>query len=459
MTKYRVLIISLIFLMFFSTITVYSKQPVSVETAVEEYNKMIVELGGKPNFIDISKVNRKVFEEYGALVYGSEHGEKENGESRFLGYVPNSSDNASFNNPKFRKDAWAGGVYETRNWFENPWKHDILKNKYKGTFVLEERPWQWNAEAYNDNMQYGLDRDEPTRTNGTLADSWHLYMEVLQPPSYYADGMARIFHQEKSGAIWYASFVLPADRHLPGKNNIRIGSAGKSLGDNFEAKLIDVETNKALDPETDQLVIGKKYKFQYFAGFETSEEGKLMTNNKPILTNMYVLYNGNENTGASDLLIQDVKDVDNKPYLEKANINNDKLNESKWEASKIDASKIAKYEQEFEIAELSRAGKKVEKVKVCGYLPYQHNFYKDYMGDTQKADNSVFTDDNVCIEFEIDNRLANTIVAHSPNNAIVDAGSRQYDRLEIRKYSETGQLKINEICPLRAFFILKNKVK
>lgn len=250
------------------------------------------------------------------------------------------------------------------------------------------------------------------------------------------------------GSIGYFSKQpLLIEFYLDEINNIRIGSEQFKIGDNYNARVIDVDTNKVLDPETDKLFIGKKYRMDYFAGYESTKEDKVKTNNAPILTNFYMYYNGRNSSGPSDLHVPNIRDVNNLPFLEKANKEKETLNSEKWDESKIDVSKIAKYQQEFEIEKIDKHGKKVEKARVCAYLPYQYSFYTEYNGDKSLGDNDVVNDDHACLEFEVDTSEANTLVAHSANGAIVKAGTRQYDRLEIRKYSETGQLINSEICP------------
>lgn len=167
------------------------------EEAVISANEEIQANTGEPNYYDIKKVNKEMYERYGVLVYGSPHGDKKGDMTRYVGYTP---DGNPFGNPVFPKDAWAGGTYDSRKWIENPWEDNRTKamgasyNDFNGN------------EKYNDNMIAALKKYYPKDTDGSITD-WHKYMQILQPPTQYTPGQARIWHIDKSGKIWYA--VMP----------------------------------------------------------------------------------------------------------------------------------------------------------------------------------------------------------------------------------------------------------
>ena len=232
-------------------------------------------------------------------------------------------------------------------------------------------------------------------------------------------------------------------------NNIRIGSDRYKIGDDYNAKLIDVETGKALDPETDKLVLGKKYKFDYHLAYTSNKEDKIKTNNSPIITNIYHYYNGSDDIGKYYESISDTKKL---PYLEMVNKAGENLNLDKYEESEMDLSKLANYQHEFEIEQLDKDGKKVEKIKICANLPWQNGFYTKYNDDEALGDNDNRTDDEACVEFQVDNNLANTMVAHSANNVSFN----NYDKLEVRKNNQlissvSGEVVLGDDLNLRAF--------
>ena len=253
-----------------------------------------------------------------------------------------------------------------------------------------------------------LTKDKIVDATGKLVDGLVLHnLEGYKPE--YKDTIttpdAKIGHYTfaKGGSIGYALHVpLYLKFYLAETNNIRIGSEQYKIGDNYNARVVDVATNKVLDPETDKLFIGKKYRMDYFAGYESTKGDKVKTNNAPIVTNFYMYYNGRNSSNPSDLHIPNIRDLDNLPYLEKANKEKETLNSEKWDESKIDTSKIAKYQHEFEIEKIDKHGKKVEKARVCAYLPYQYSFYTEYNGDKSLGDNDVRNDDHACLEFEVD---------------------------------------------------------
>lgn len=295
-----------------------------------------------------------------------------------------------------------------------------------------------------------LTKDKIVDHIGTLKDGVVLHNLEGSKPEFndtITSAEARIGYNTfaSGGSIGYALInPMYVEFYFDETNNLRIGSEEYKIGDNYNAKLIDIETNKPLDPAKDKLILGKKYRFDYHVAFESTKKDKQQTNNAPILTNIYMYYNGRNENGPSDIHVPNIKSVNISQSLQKVNKTDEALNVEKWEESKIDVSKIAKYQQEFEMEKLTKDGKKIEKIRVCGYLPYQYNYYTEFNGDKALGDNDIRSDDQACLEFEVDTREANTLVAHLANNAIVKAGSREYDRLEIRKYSEGGQL-INSV--------------
>ena len=450
MKKYKIMFLTLIFLMLFPSIIVnasFTEENISVETAVKDFNRyMNFKYGTSPNYIDINKVNKEVFVKYGALVYGEEHGtyDPNQNEYRYLGTIPNDPAGSSFTNPRFRHDAWVDKDWETRNYYTEPWKKEILHNKYPYMQIAERR-WQKDAGLWNQNLQEALEIDDPLNTNGSFYDGqepeWSTFMEVLQPPSDYADGFARIFHRysEKPEDMWYATFRLLANNKLSTIDNIRIDNGQYKIGENRGQRIIEKDTNRVIDPKVDKLVIGKDYIFSYYVAYESGKADKTRTNNAPIYTNVYTLYNDNTNTSAPDKLEPLVKDTRELPYLEKVNTNSERLDFAKYEESKMDTSKIANYQYEFQVDQIARNGSKVEKGRICAYLPYQYRFYMDFNGDTLLGDNASNLDDISCVEFQVDNSLANTMVAHSPNNSTFN----NKDKLEVIK---DGRVINTDLC-------------
>jgi hypothetical protein len=85
----------------------FTAAPSSVEEAVRLANEEIESQYGMPDYYDISKVNKAMWEKYGALVYGSPHGDKKGNDQRYIGYTP---DGVPFGSPTFPRDAWTGGT-------------------------------------------------------------------------------------------------------------------------------------------------------------------------------------------------------------------------------------------------------------------------------------------------------------------------------------------------------------
>lgn len=157
----------------------------SLEEAIQVANEEVLEVTGVPGFYDLSQVNRDMYDKYGVIVYGEPHGDTKGSESRYVGYTP---DGEPFGNPVFPRDSWAGGTFDERNWIAEPWTNTALREQ----FGIKHSAFN-GTEEFADNMRAGLLKYYPEDTDGSRTD-WHKYMQILQPPTEYAPGMARMWH-------------------------------------------------------------------------------------------------------------------------------------------------------------------------------------------------------------------------------------------------------------------------
>lgn len=131
----RIIVLLLALILLLPSITVFANNNTPPKKpTVEETVRMANEQLGF-NYYDVSKVNKDVYEKYGALVYGSPYGDKDkNGQSRYLGKTP---DGTEYTNYKRLHDDWAGGVLDTRNWIKEPWMQSSIpattRNPWNGT--------------------------------------------------------------------------------------------------------------------------------------------------------------------------------------------------------------------------------------------------------------------------------------------------------------------------------------
>ena len=175
---------------------------VPLEDAIAAANDEIEIITKTPGFYDISLVNREMYDKYGVIVYGEPHGDTKGEESRYVGYTP---DGEPFANPVFERDSWTGGTFDERNWIEEPWWDDALKDKF------DISPSDFNGtEDFTDNMKAGLLKYYPEDTD-LSRDDWHKYMQILQPPTEHAPGFARMWHKNAYGT-WYTTMILPSHR-------------------------------------------------------------------------------------------------------------------------------------------------------------------------------------------------------------------------------------------------------
>ncbi len=267
--------------------------PKTVEEAVYLANKEIEEKYHIPNYYDISQVNKEVWEKYGTIVYGSPHGDVKNGMHRYLGYTP---DGMPYGNPVFPRDDWTGGYFDDRNWIEAPW--DNPETQSRGA---KRNPFNFNGddqigEEYTKSMMAGLYKYYPNDTNLSRTD-WHKYMLILQPPTKYTPGYARMWHQNAQGQIWYTVMPLPSlseaenmwpdiEREMQKRNGSGSGGSSQQPSDDGDLDLPDPpkvvltetrEPNVAIKWDTVPLKIGQ-------TGTLTA---KLQRNSKSVTWNRY----------------------------------------------------------------------------------------------------------------------------------------------------------------------------
>ncbi|MBP7279349.1 MAG: hypothetical protein KBA11_08055 [Sedimentibacter sp.] len=172
------------------------EQPETLEEAVTMAN---TEIGYE--YFDIKEANRDLWENSMPkfLVYGSPHGDKKDGEYRYLGHTPEEE---PFTNIKYPHDAWAGGYLDDRNWIEFPWR-----DKQCQDMGAKENSFN-NNPNYEDCIKYGLKLYYEGYVKGTKHD-WYKCVQILQPPTDYTFGMGRMWHKDAgTGKVWYITIPI-----------------------------------------------------------------------------------------------------------------------------------------------------------------------------------------------------------------------------------------------------------
>lgn len=216
-----ILIVSLMLLIIFPAAAFASPITTDFNTAIKYAN---TDISARYNYKDtfyISKnknnlpLNANTWKKYNysVFVYGNPHGEKRNGENRYLGYTLFGED---YTNINFAMDAFDPTKrMEDRNWIAYPWKSNKVS---KAISALGENPIRYNefdALPINQILVYrGLSREKDENGNplpmgsGAKTEPWHLYVHVLQPPTEYTSGIGRMWHIS-NGTVWYKTVYLP----------------------------------------------------------------------------------------------------------------------------------------------------------------------------------------------------------------------------------------------------------
>lgn len=141
---------------------------------------------GHPLNIELSKTK-------GWLIYGTPQqvpgNQYDQGQWRYYGFDIMAN---PFTNPEFRNDADSGRSPWEKKWIEKPWVEDLCKQSP----YLEDP-----------NLPLWLDGITPAWP-GWDGDRLSNTLHILTPPSEYGPGVARGWHKDSSGKVWYESFFL-----------------------------------------------------------------------------------------------------------------------------------------------------------------------------------------------------------------------------------------------------------
>jgi hypothetical protein len=155
---------------------------------------------------------------YGYLVYGSPFDPNSSGEDRYEGY---SEYGDEIDNVAFPPDSDPDGAnFEDENWVETPWYNQQVRTEFGITDTALS-----GAAQYEGSILEGIELLNTTTgiggtgggTGYTITDtdgnalwsSLSQYADVLEPPTKVTWGIARMWHTDASGNLWYVTIPLP----------------------------------------------------------------------------------------------------------------------------------------------------------------------------------------------------------------------------------------------------------
>ncbi|MCL5058879.1 MAG: hypothetical protein M1130_12990 [Actinobacteria bacterium] len=215
MKKYILIIAALIAVFLFSSVALAVEQhPATLDEAIKVANKEVAPIYGFPDYFQYFNIKSKPInktrwmeKDRVLFAYGEPFGDVKDDRYRYIGETIMGED---FTNPYFPHDAWAGGKLESRKWIPEPWDIDSIQTKYN----LFPNKFNNRAE-YLPSIQRGLElfyADAIQGPSNPMWNHWHEYLHILQPPTKWAWGLGRMWHQVSSGenkGIWYITIPLP----------------------------------------------------------------------------------------------------------------------------------------------------------------------------------------------------------------------------------------------------------
>ena len=165
---------------------------------------------------------------YGVIVYGQPHGDYKDGEYRYLGYTFYGED---YTNMSFPPDSHAGGAdFASRNWVYQPWDDPGVNTSTRNLtkFNPVGLPGDGSPE-YHDAIYWGILSTAFLQNNGytfnpaSKPELWQnieQYVHILAPPTKYAWGIGRMWH-EMGGSIWYITVPIMPEVLVPKPGNLK----------------------------------------------------------------------------------------------------------------------------------------------------------------------------------------------------------------------------------------------
>lgn len=216
MKKCIVLIMALITIFLSSSVVLAAEKcPTTIDEALKAANEEVAPICGVPDYFQYFNSHSKPINKTRWLekdrvlfAYGEPYGDEKDGRYRYLGETTLGED---FTNPYFPHDAWAGGQLESRNWIPAPWEKSYITKDFK---IFKDNDFN-NRSEYLPSIQRGLELFYAEAIQGPsnpMWNHWHEYLHILQPPTKWAWGLGRMWHQVSSGenkGIWYITVPLP----------------------------------------------------------------------------------------------------------------------------------------------------------------------------------------------------------------------------------------------------------
>lgn len=195
------------------------------------------------------ELNKFYYENYGFQVYGDHDDVKEShgndfdratGQWRYLGYTFYDQ---PFSNEKYPNIPGKDEDWSTRNWVEEPWEDDQIKNKYK----ITETDWSGKPEFESwikDSIKWSV--------NG--GDNPVFYFHVQSPSRTFKQGSIRGWHRASDGKLYYKTFItkpLGEEQVLdtPFKVETSILSSDFTIDEDESTVEIDVNVKGILEDE------------------------------------------------------------------------------------------------------------------------------------------------------------------------------------------------------------------
>ncbi|WP_425449814.1 hypothetical protein [Dethiothermospora halolimnae] len=302
------------------------------------------------------------------------------------------------------------GAYSIRNSIiAEPWKlgrfgivegafNKRFKKEFEQTGKVGEK-WQlWYStfKAFNNNLENVMQQKcrlkglNPTLQNQTKM--FFKYFSVISIPSYNSYGKAYEIHYN---GRYYSGIQTPRFTSL---KNLRIASKDYPIGNYNTVEIIDKETGKKLNPETDILKAGQEITQKFFVGFENSQ-GEEGTYNKGIKINNYIFFNNNKDYSHADDFVPLIES-ENHPRTSLKRVAKDGFRVEGDNINLDNPKNIAIYKIDYTVPEYTEDGNPLKQITFTGQFPYQKNYYRST--DQVKNDNQKKEDDESSITFKVE---------------------------------------------------------
>ncbi|WP_066497540.1 DUF5704 domain-containing protein [Abyssisolibacter fermentans] len=251
---------------------------VSYEEVVNQANdELETKFGLEQYFEEENRIKAKLcddtYYQYKVISYGEPTGtyNEDVGEYRYLGTTTTGE---RIPNYKYPYDKKSNRKFDDMSWIEDPFFNSRVLESYPDVLPTD---FDDSRDDYKEQFIEGMKLQHGPYFENKPDVPWEQYMHIVQPPTKYAFGLARLWHISNDGSLWYIDVALaPGILINPeGVVNVKhVTDTGISLGRHDYSKTLEKDKTYTITPES---IDGYEYQCLKF-GYDSELKDDTLTN-------------------------------------------------------------------------------------------------------------------------------------------------------------------------------------